>query len=170
VKVPVLDPLGMVTVGGTETPVEPDERLIVVPPAGDGRFRLTVPIAELPPMSELGETTSPDSSGVSMLSDVVKVLLPCIAEIVAVTLAVTAVVLIVKLTVCAPAGTVTFAGNVAEELEEVKLTVVPPFGANPLRVTVPVRDVPPTTVDGVSETEVRTAAVIAKVEVFDTEP
>ncbi len=52
----------------------------------------------------------------------------------------------------APAGTVTLAGTVvAVELSESD-TAAPPLGAAALRVTVPVEELPPTTLVGLRET------------------
>ena len=50
-----------------------------------------------------------------------------------------------------PAGIVTEAGIVTPELSELRLTVMPPVGALPATVTVPVEDVPPATELGVAE-------------------
>jgi hypothetical protein len=58
-----------------------------------------------------------------------------------------------KVAVLAPAETVTVAGTVAAAVfEEVSATTVPPAGAGPLRVTVPVEGVPLTTLVGLTET------------------
>lgn len=55
----------------------------------------------------------------------------------------TALVVTVKVAVVDPAATVTEAGTVAElELDD-RLTTLPPVGAGPLIVTVPVDDAPP---------------------------
>ena len=86
--------------------------------------------------------------------------------IVAVVTALTGVVLTVNVTEVEPAGTVTEAGTVAlVELED-RLTTVPPVPAAPFRVTVPVELVPPVTVVGDSEIELRTAGVIVRVAVL----
>lgn len=75
-------------------------------------------------------------------------MLPTLAVIVATTFEVTVVVDIVKLAVEEPAATWTVAGTVAFELLEVNVTVKPPDGATPPRVTVPVAEVPPATAVG----------------------
>ena len=70
------------------------------------------------------------------------------AEMVAEVEAVTEVVVIVKLALVAPAATVTLSGTVvAAELSE-SVTTAPPEGAAALKVTVPVEELPPTTLVG----------------------
>lgn len=59
-----------------------------------------------------------------------------------------------KVAVVAPAATDTLAGTVAAALLLASVTVAAPAAA-PLRVTVPVEDVPPVTVVGLSATETR---------------
>ena len=68
--------------------------------------------------------------------------------------AATALVLTVKVALVAPAATVTLDGAVAAAvllLESV--TVAPPVGAAPLRVTVPVEEFPPVTLVGFNESD-----------------
>ena len=66
----------------------------------------------------------------------------------------TTLVLTVKVAVVAPAATVTLAGTVAAAvLPLLKVTVAPPVGAAPFRVTVPVEDVPPVTDVGLKLTD-----------------
>ena len=70
--------------------------------------------------------------------------------------AATALVLTVNVALLAPAATVTLAGTLAAVvllLESV--TVAPPAGAAPLKVTVPVEEFPPVTLVGFSESEER---------------
>jgi hypothetical protein len=74
-----------------------------------------------------------------------------VAEIVGVVAAVTDVVATVKLAVVAPAATVTLAGTVADAWLLDSVTAAPPEGATPLKVTVPVELLPPTTLAGLSE-------------------
>ena len=81
----------------------------------------------------------------------------------------TAEVVIVKIDVVAPAATVMLAGTCAAAvLLLVRVTTAPPDGAGPVKVTVPVDDVPPITEVGLRVTEVSAAAVTVKVAVFVT--
>lgn len=77
----------------------------------------------------------------------------------------TPVVVIVKVAVVEPAATRTVAGSVADVLFDERLTESPPVGALPLRVTVPVEEVPPTTEVGETVKLVSVGGVIAKVAV-----
>jgi hypothetical protein len=60
--------------------------------------------------------------------------------------AVTPVLEIVKLTALLPAGTITPAGNDSDLYEPLSATAVPPAGAGPVNITVPVSVVVPATV------------------------
>jgi hypothetical protein len=76
-----------------------------------------------------------------------------LAEMLGVLLAVTEVVVTVNVALVAPAATVTLAGTVATEvLLLVSVTAAPPAGAAPFKVTVPVDEVPPVTLVGLSVT------------------
>ena len=71
--------------------------------------------------------------------------------------ALTAFVVIVKVTLVLPLGTTTLIGVCAAVVLLLdSATVAPPLGAGPLRVTVPVAPVPPTTVVGLTEIDVST--------------
>jgi hypothetical protein len=88
-----------------------------------------------------------------MVKGAVLVTPPRLAEIVAVTLAGTATVEMVKVAVVAPAATVTLEGVVAAALSLASVIVVPPAGAALEIVTVPVLDWPPLTVAGATVNE-----------------
>ncbi len=53
-----------------------------------------------------------------------------------------------KVALVAPAATVTLAGTCTAVLLLDRLTAAPPLGAAPLKVTVPVEELPPVTVEG----------------------
>jgi hypothetical protein len=81
------------------------------------------------------------------------------ALMVAVVEAVTAEVVTVNVAVELPALTVTVAGVTALALLLDNATTTPPVGAVPVRVTVPMEEVPPVTLAGLSDTpESATAA------------
>ena len=97
-----------------------------------------------------------DEGGLTV-SAAVRVTPPNTAETVADVAAVTEVVVTVKLALVAPAGTVTLAGTaVALELSDSD-TNAPPLGAAPVRVTVPVEELPPVTLVGLRLTADRVA-------------
>ena len=94
---------------------------------------------------------------------------PLVAEIVTDFEVVTALVVTVKVAVVLPAGTVTLASTVATDvLLLVRVTTAPPDGAGPVKVTVPVDEVPPITELGLRLTGVSAAAVTVRVAVFVT--
>jgi hypothetical protein len=70
----------------------------------------------------------------------------------------TALVVTVKVAVVPPAATGTLPGTWAEELLLDRVTTAPPVGAAPVRVTVPVEELPPVTLAGLRDTELRTTA------------
>ena len=73
--------------------------------------------------------------------------------------AVTVLVVTVKLALLAPAATVTLVGTVATPvLLLVSVTTAPPAGAVPLNVTVPCDVFPPTTLVGVTLTDINDPA------------
>jgi hypothetical protein len=95
---------------------------------------------------------------------------PFLTVIVAVVEDLTEVVLTVKVTVVLPEAIVTEPGTVASfELLE-RVTTTPEEGAGPVRVTVPVDELPPVTAEGLRVTEVKTGASIVRAAVLETEP
>jgi hypothetical protein len=150
VKVVLEFPAATVTLAGTEaTDVLLLERVTTVPPAGAGALRVTVPVDGVPPLTLEGFRVNELAASVATVSDAVFVIVPFLAVIVTVALDASVDVVIVKVAVLAPAGTVTLAGTCAADvllLESV--TTKPPGGAAPVRVTVPVDDAGPTTEAG----------------------
>ena len=71
----------------------------------------------------------------------------------------------VKVAVVAPAATVTDAGTVALVELELSVTAMPPVGAAPLSVTVPVELVPPRTDVGETVTELSVGGLTVRVTV-----
>jgi hypothetical protein len=63
----------------------------------------------------------------------------------------------VNVAVALPAATATDAGTFAEVLLLERATEIPPAGAAPLKVTVPVTDIPPVTLVGLTATDERAA-------------
>ena len=77
--------------------------------------------------------------------------------------------MIVNVALVAPAATVTLAGTwAADVLLLVRVTTAPPDGDGPVKVTVPVEEVPPVTEPGFRPTEASAAAVTVRVAVFVT--
>jgi hypothetical protein len=73
----------------------------------------------------------------------------------------------VKVALVLPAGIVTLAGTVATVVALLaRATTIPPEGAEPVSVTVPVEDMPPSTELGFSLSEVSATGVTVKVAVW----
>jgi len=76
-------------------------------------------------------------------------------------------VVAVNVAVVAPAATTTDPGTVTAALFELRVTVVPPVGAGPLMVTVPVELVPPATLAGLKLSALITGVVTVRVAVAE---
>ena len=165
VKVALVAPAGTVTLAGTvPTAVLLLASVTTIPPLGAGPLRVTVPWDEFPPVTLAGLRLTPDTvtaAGAGFTVSVAdRVTPPAVAEMVADVEAVTDVVVIVKVALVAPAATVTLAGTVtAAELSE-SVTTSPPAGAGALRVTVPVAELPPTTLAGLMLRAERVGAAV----------
>jgi hypothetical protein len=148
VKVAVVAPAATVTeVGTVAAVVEELFRVTTLPPEPAAPFSVTVPVTVtlLPPTTVVDESVTLERLAGCIVREAVVDAVPRVAVIVALELEDTATVVIVKVAVLEPEATVTVDGIVALVLLELKLTAVPPVGAAVLRVTVPVKDVPPTT-------------------------
>jgi hypothetical protein len=156
VNVAVELPAATVTVPMTGTVAEAEllDRETTMPPAGAAPLKVTVPVEDVPPVTLVGFTDTPDkvTAGGWMVSGAVSVTPLYLAVIVAVVDAVTAVVVMVNVALGLPAPTVSEALTVADVELLDRVTVMPPVGAAPLKVTVPVEEVPPATLAGFTDT------------------
>jgi hypothetical protein len=121
-------------------------RLTIAPPAGAGPFSATVPVEEVPPLTEVGLRLSELRVAGPTVRFAVLVLAPQVAETVTEMLVDTGLVVTVNVAVIAFAATVTLVGTVAADGLLLVRPITAPFGgAGPLRVTVPVDEPPPST-------------------------
>ena len=151
VKVTDIAPAGTLTLAGTVAMlVFALVRVTTTPPAGAGPLSVTVPVVVPPPLTVLGLRVSwPIPGG---RTDRVALLLEPLQEarIVTEVVAVTGDVVTVKEEEVWPAATVMLAGTVATAvLLLVGVQTTPPAGAGPVRVTLALEILPPTTGDGV---------------------
>lgn len=163
VKVAEVAPAATVTLAGTVAAALPDVRVTTDPDDPAGPFRVTVPVDVFPPTTEVGFSVKPERVAALIVSVAVFEAPANVAEIVDEVFELTAVVVTVNVAVELPAGTVTDAGTVALALVEDSVTTDPPVPAFPLRVTVPIDEVPPVTVAGLNEMPVNVAGVMVKV-------
>src|SRR6266478_3322047 len=159
VNVALLAPAATVTLAGTVAVDVLLERETAAPPLGAGPLSVTVPVEGDPPVTLVGFSVSEERVGRacgSTVSEAVLVTPAYDAEMVTGVDAVTALVLTVNVALLAPAATVTLAGTVAVDVLLERETAMPPLGAGPLSVTVPVEVcAPPVTLAGFSVSEER---------------
>ena len=170
VKVALVAPAGTVTVAGVVALALLDDTLMTVPPVGAGPPSVTVPVADRLPTNVVGETVSPVKPAELTVRVAVFVTVPSTPLMVAVVEFATADVVMVNVAEVAPAATVTLDGTTALELLEVKLTTSPPVGAGPLKVNVPVDELPPWSEVGERVNPVRPGGVMVRVVFTDVEP
>lgn len=158
VKVVVVDPVATVTLAGTCTAaVLLLVSEIVAPPVGAAPLRVTVPVDEFPPVTLVGFSVTDDNDteapGFTVSVALLEPLLYVPVIVTLVTLA-TELVVTVNVAVVDPAATLTLIGTCAAVvLLLVRETLAPPVGAAPLSVTVPVDELPPVTLVGLSVTD-----------------
>ena len=158
-KVVVLDPAGTVTVALTDAAelLLPSETTVPLGPALP--LRVTVPVEEAPPVTLAGLTDSEAIVAAFTVNVALCEVVPVVPVMAAGVSVSTALVVMVNVAVLDPDCTVTFCGTVAAPLPLESVTVTPPIGAFPVRVTVPVEEAPPMTLVGLTDSEAMTGAV-----------
>src|SRR3990172_879346 len=163
-KVALMAPVATVTDDGTvATEGLPLDSDTTAPPARAGASSVTVPIEPFPPITEEGEMDS-EASVTGISGRTVRVedfeTPPYRPEMVTAVETDTGKVVIAKVALLAPAATVTDDGTVAAEGVPLDSdTTAPPARAGASSVTVPVDPFPPTTVEGLRESESRTRGI-----------
>jgi hypothetical protein len=167
-KLAEVAPNDTVTVFATETAELSLLRLTAMPLPGASPLSVTVPVAETPPVTLTGSRARPVTVGALTVS--VAVFDPLrVPVIVAVVLDPTGDVVTPNVVEVAPPGTFTLAGTVAGPAL-LSVTAIPPVGAGPLSVTVPVEEPPPSTAVGLSVSPAMTGGLIVRTAVFETAP
>lgn len=167
VNVPVVSPAATVTDESTVALALLEDSETTVPPVPAGPVSVTVPVEVVPPRTELGATETLAKPAELIVKVVVTVVPLNVAEMVAVVLLTTELVVTVKVADVFPEVIETVAGTVATVRFELNVTVIPVDGAAPLRVTVPVELDPPVTEVGKRVTETSVGGLIVSVVVFE---
>jgi hypothetical protein len=129
-------------------------RATAAPPVGAGPVSVTVPVEFAPPTTDVGFNDRAESVAGLTVIVAPACMPPYVPEIFTVPVAVTAEVVTVNVAVVRPAATVTLAGTCATLVLLLdKVTATPPTGAAPLKVTVPVDELPPIRVVGLTVKE-----------------
>lgn len=131
VNVAVVEPAATVKVAGTVALALLDFSVTTVPPVGAAAERVTVPVLDEPPATDVGLSVTELTVDASVTARVAVCDLPLnVAVIVDVVAAFTTEVETAKVAVVAPATTVTEAGTLATAVFELEsATMVPPVGA-----------------------------------------
>lgn len=169
VKVALVFPAGTVTLAGTvATEVRLLDNETTAPPAGAGPDKVTVPVEGVLPFTVVGFSESALRTG-ALTVRVAECEVPAVAMIASEVLLATGFVVTVNVAVVAFAATVTLPGTCATAgLALERMTTVPPDGAGPLSVTVPVDELPPVRDAGLRETVLSVGAVTVSVAVLAT--
>jgi hypothetical protein len=148
VNVALVRPAGTTTLlGAVASTVLLLARVTTAFPVGAAARSVTVAVDEAGPMTAFGLNVTDETARDTTRNTVVLTVVPPEeADTFTPVVCVTGWVLAVKSTLVWPAGTVTLAGTVTSEvLPLASATAVPPLGAAPFNVTVPVPGVPPGT-------------------------
>jgi hypothetical protein len=143
------------------------ESLTIIPPVGAGPLSVTVPIEELPPTTELGDTTSVFTEVILIPSVALFVTPLRLAEITALTLLVTGEVFTVNVAAVEPSGIETEGATVAAGLLLDKAISTPAGGAGALSVTVAVELDPPARLVGFRTRILRSGIILIVVEAVE---
>jgi len=163
VKVALVAPDATVTDAGTVAREVLDEvRATTAPPVPAALEIVTVPVDGVTPATVVGLSETVVTVGARTVSVFETVVVPVVAETETGVVRLTAWLVAVNVAVVAPPPTVTDPGTVTAALPEASVTVRPPAGAAPARVTVPVDDVPPTTDDGEKAIVLTTAGMTGR--------
>jgi hypothetical protein len=149
----VVEPAGTVTNAGTVAAAGFElTRYTASPPAGAAASMVTVPVETPPPTTVVGlRLRLFGLRAVVVRTPVVVTPVEAAVTTVSTSFGTTAVVA-TNVTVLAPAATVTDTGTDTTEEDAIRETAVPPAGAGPLSVRVPVADPPPATEPGLKVT------------------
>ena len=164
-------PAGTVTDAGTAAAELLLARLTTIPPVGAGLDRVTVFwVVLLPPATCLGDNVSRVSLGCVTVRAASLVMPSKVADMVTEVREATGLVVTVNAgETVAPAGTITDGGGAATPgFELPSVTVTPPAGATPFKVTVPLLDVPPATLDGDTDMETNASGTTVRVDLKET--
>ncbi len=172
VKVTVVAPSCTVTDGGTvATDVLLLDRDTTAPPLGAGPFNVTVPVEVFPPVTLDGLRERDFNEGGFTVRFEDRVTPPYEPEMFTAVEPDTGVVVIVKVALVAPSGTVTVEGTGATVVLLLdSVTDAPPLGAGPFSVTVPVELFPPVTLDGLRERDDSEVGFTVRLEDLVTPP
>jgi hypothetical protein len=105
-NVAVVAPAPTVTLAGTDAAARLDDNVTTRPPTGAGPDNVTVPVADAPPRTDVGETETPDATGATTVNVTDLLTVPSVAVMATSVSDATADVTASTFTLVAPAGTV----------------------------------------------------------------
>ncbi len=163
-------PAATVTDAGTVTMALLLVRRIADADAAAGPLKVTVPVDVVPPTMLVGLTTNEFRMGAVKDTVAICELVPYFAVTDTFALLATGVVVALKVAVVFPAAIVTDAGTTTDGAPLDRVTKMPPVGAGPLIVTVPVVPVPPSNVEGEKASVCTAGGLIVRAVFFEIPP